>query len=374
MVLLGGIAGSILNFRSELVSNIVAQGHVIYTLAPDFSEKQETKVRELGGIPVKAGFARVSLNPFLEIANLYHLYKTLREIRPEIFVGYTVKPATLGVIVAKLARVPRTFPMITGLGYAFVGQSFKQLLVSKVVKSLYRISIAVSNKVFFQNKDDCALFNQLGIANPRNSVIINGSGVNLRHFAELPPSVTPFRFLLVARLYREKGIFEFIEAARKVKSVYPEARFLVVGSPDIGPTGIPSKLVESWISEGLIEYHGWVEDVRPFYSMATVFVLPSYREGVPRSVLEAMASGRPIITTDAPGCRETVVPFKNGWLVRPGDVESLSEAMFLCLRNCEATVKYGRASREIAEKRFDVQKVNKVIIEEIGLKPKVEIK
>ena len=218
------------------------------------------------------------------------------------------------------------------------------------------------------NTDDLDLFTKLGILpDSQKTVLINGSGVNIEHYAYTKPKNGKMVFLIIARLLWDKGIGEFVSAARLLKKKYPEVSFHIVGPYDNNPSAIKRNDILKWQDEGLIEYMGSTEDVRPYIAECSVYVLPSYREGTPRSVLEAMSMGRPIITTDAPGCRETVIDGINGFLVPVRDSERLSNAMEKFLQNPSLITEMGAKSREIAEARYDVNKVNHSIMQAMGL-------
>jgi len=225
-----------------------------------------------------------------------------------------------------------------------------------------------NHAVFFQNRDDRDLFIRLGLLPDKSrAAIINGSGVDLDRFQEAPVSSGPPLFLLIARLIRDKGILEYVEAAAILKKRHPQARFQLLGRHDSNPSAIGRQQLQSWQRDGVIEYLGETSNVAPHLAAAHVYVLPSYREGTPLTVLEAMATGRPIVTTDVPGCRETVVPGENGFLVPAKSAACLAEAMERFIRAPELIRKMGRHSREIAVEKFDVRKVNSVILKRMGL-------
>jgi len=233
---------------------------------------------------------------------------------------------------------------------------------------LYRIALVRNEKVFFQNPDDLKLFQELKLVAARKCLLVSGSGVNLGYYkpAALPTGAPAF--LMIARLLKEKGFEEYVKAAQIVKQKYPETVFRMIAWQLAGsPSVISSDQVERWKDEGLVEIFGETNDVRPFLAGASVYVLPSYREGTPRTVLEAMAMGRAIITTDAPGCRETVVDGVNGFLVPERDSKSLAEAMERFILEPELIAKMGKASRRIAEEKYNVHIVNQVINRTMGL-------
>jgi glycosyltransferase involved in cell wall biosynthesis len=287
-----------------------------------------------------------------------------------VVLTYTIKPIVYGTLAARAASPgARCYAMITGVGYAFSAQELRARLSRQVARILLNISLPLNARVFFQNPDDRALFLRNGLVRPEQVVLIPGSGVDLDAFAPAPlPKHPPLVFLLIARLLREKGVEEYADAARLLRSRYPDVRFVLVGPLDDHPDAITQKEVRKWEVEGVLEYLGYQEDVRPAIAASSVYVLPSYREGTPRSVLEAMAMGRPVITTDVPGCRETVRPWVNGFLVPPRDPLGLALAMERFLRRPELVPAMGRRSREEAEARFDVHVVNDIILDTLGLR------
>jgi len=277
-----------------------------------------------------------------------------------------------GSIGAAIAGVDKICSMVTGLGYTFSKETFKQKLVGFIARGLYRTALRFNEVVFFQNPDDLSLFRELGLVKEGSCpTLINGSGVNLEYYSPRPLPARP-SFLLVARLIVEKGICEYAEAARILKQKYPSVSFRLVGEIDVNPSAIPSDQLQAWIDDGVIDYLGKLDDVRPAIEASSVYVLPSYREGVPRSVLEAMSMGRAVITTDTPGCRETVVDAANGLLVPPKDATSLAQAMETFIIDPGLAATMGRQSRLLAEERFDVHKVNHVILSRLGLRQGLE--
>jgi len=257
--------------------------------------------------------------------------------------------------------------MITGLGFAFSSTGIKSAVTGIIAKRMYGIALSFNKNVFFQNPDDMHLFKVNGILkNSQKSTIINGSGVDLELFQPVPTPAS-LSFLLIARLIREKGIYEYAEAAKIVKKRFPHVNFRLVGFLDKNPSSISEKELESWIESNAIEYLGRLQDIRPAIANSSVYVLPSYREGTPRSVLEAMAMGRSIITTDAPGCRETVQHGQNGFLVPVKDVDALVNSMTHFIECPNDVVRMGHISRQIAVEKYDVRKVNAVILKTLEL-------
>jgi len=370
IVVIGGLARSLVNFRGPLLKEMVERGHEVFACAPDAPEEVRSQLSQIGATYREVPIARAGLNPFRDIGTGLALFRLFRSLQPDAVLAYTAKPVIWGCIAARLARVQSSYAMITGLGYAFMdGGSPKQRMVQRIVCGLYRTALARSKAVFFQNPDDMAEFQKRGLVKKSNqSLLINGSGVDTDYFSPTPLPENP-TFLLMARLIGDKGIREYREAARRVRAKYPRTRFLLAGGYDENPAAISREEIRRWQEQGDIEYLGKLEDVRPAIAQSRVYVLPSYyREGTPRTILEAMSAGRPVITTDAPGCRETVVHGENGFLVPVKDADALAEAMEKFIQKPDLAESMGRESRRIAEEKYDVHKVNRVIMEAMGLK------
>jgi glycosyltransferase involved in cell wall biosynthesis len=363
IVVIAGLAESLINFRGPLIAGFLENGHEVICLAPGDHPETAEGLRALGASYQAIELDRTGMNPWHDLKALSQLRRLLKRLKPDIVLGYTIKPVLYGSIAARLAGVPRVFSMITGLGYAFMGGALKQRCINRLVCALYRVALGKNRRVFFQNGDDLELFNRLGLLRgDQQAVLVNGSGVDLKHFPEQGAQLAPIRFLLIARLLRDKGIFEYVEAAAILRRSYPDAVFQLLGPLDSNPSGISRAQVEDWVGRCGIEYLGTTKDVRPYLARASVYVLPSYREGTPRTVLEAMATGRPVITTDTPGCRETVRHGENGLLVPVKDVDSLVRAMESFIVSPQLAVQMGRRSRLLAEEKYDVIKVNRVIM------------
>jgi len=371
IAIIGNQAFALWNFRGPLIQEMVGQNLEVYALAPDYDDETREKVGQLGAKPVPYRLSRTGLNPFRDAWSFLGLTFTLRRIKPDVTFCYTIKPVIYGTLAAWILGVPRRFAMIEGLGYAFTSPGEKEELKKRVVRViaqfLYKLALRRATKVFFLNPDDLNEFVQKGVVHSEKAFLLGPIGVDLEAFPPLPPVTAPITFLLAARLLREKGVREFVEAARQIKAKYPDTRFILLGGLDTNPGAISREEVEGWVKEGLIEWPGHVADVRPYLAQASVFVLPSYREGVPRSIQEAMAMARPIITTDAPGCRETVIPGVNGFLVPVRDVDALVSAMERFIMEPQLIERMGKESRRIAEERFDVHNINRILLEVMGL-------
>lgn len=366
-------AFSLVNFRGPLILALVAQGVQVYALAPDYDEALRQALRKLGAEPVDYSISRAGLNPARDVIDMARLAKLLYRLRVDATLGYFIKPVIYGTLAAWLAGVPKRFAMIEGLGYVFTpgaeSKSIKRRVLKFAVTQLYLLGLSRATKVFFLNDDDIDEFCRLGLVRSADAVKLGGIGVDLNQWSVAPSVVEPVTFLLAARLLREKGIVEYVEAARQVKLQHPETRFILLGGLDPNPGGLTRDEVESWADDGIVEWPGHVP-VESWLGQASVYVLPSYyREGVPRSSQEAMAMGRPVITTNAPGCRETVVEGENGFLIPMRDVGALVAAMLKFIEKPSLIETMGRSSRRIAEERFDVHRVNQKILETMRMWP-----
>lgn len=367
VLVVGSHSQSLLNFRGELLREIVSRGHAVTAVGPDESTETASALREIGVEYRSAPLKRASISPLQDIAYALRLRHIISEVKPDLYLGYTIKPVVYGNIAARLGKVPHRCALITGLGSTFIADGLGRAVLRRGVILLYRLALSGADVVVFQNPDDRAEFLTRQLVKKEKTRVVAGSGVDLRAFESTPIPTDPFVFLLVARLIREKGIGEFVEAARLLRSKYPAVRFQLVGPIDENPSAISEAEVRAWEREGVIEYLGETSDVRPYLRRSTVFVLPSYREGTPRTVLEAMATGRAIITTDVPGCRETVTDGKNGFLVPKGDHVALAESMERFLKNPELLIEMGQASLAMAQTKYDVRLVNSQMITHLGL-------
>lgn len=451
VLVLGGLAKSLVNFRLELLRALTASGASVVACAAEDDPAVVAKLDSLGIRYTAVPLERSGLNPFADRRYLAALRALMAREQPDVVLAYTHKPVLYSALAAGgLPRPPRVYPLITGLGFAFMdGGGWRRLLAKRMLIALYKRASRHFTGVFFQNPDDAALFRNLDLVRPETPVkIVRGSGIDLARFPSVPlgtenrktgepddrnsgspedrmtgtpelrpsapppsvppssgspPSVPPSlrpsgppalwpsvppdlrpsarspRFLLIARLLADKGIREYVEAARRVRREFPEAQFHLVGPTDPSPVCIPLSEVESWVAEGVVVYHGSQADVRPFLRDCSVYVLPSnYGEGTPRTVLEGMATGRAVITTDAPGCRETIFAAgpadaervregENGCLVPVKSVEPLVAAMLRHLRDPALTLRQGEAGRRLAEEHYDVHKVNQGMLQFMGL-------
>lgn len=364
------LASSIVNFRGPLIKEMVRRGMTVYVFAPDYDTNLRTAVAALGATPVDYSMSRAGMNPLRDFADFLRFISQLRKYRLDAVFCYFIKPVIYGTLAAWLAGVKRRFSSIEGAGYVFTDSarpSFKRKLLRAFVVRLYRTALARTECVFMLNPDDRNLFVDEGMVAAHKVMCMDGIGLSLDVFRAAAPVHEPLRFLLIGRLLREKGVYDYVEAARIVKRTYPQVQFCLLGSCDANPGSISQGEAEQWRAEGLLEWPGQVTDVREWIAASSVFVLPSYREGLPRSTQEAMAMGRPVITTDVPGCRETVVHGRNGMIVPVRNPAALAEAMLAFVEKREMVTSMGAESRRMAEERFDVNKINARILQIMAL-------
>lgn len=393
VLIIGGKSSSLIGFRGPLIRELKIRGHEVLACAGEPEERVINKLLDWGISFKPLNLSRTGLSPYSDSKLVFQLYKIIKNYNPDLVLSYTIKPVIWGGIASKLAKVKSINSLITGLGYAFIESGgLKSRVINKIATFLYKISLGFSNKVFFQNPDDLKEFVDKKIVSSSKCRVINGSGVDLTYYSiektekklllgnkKLPVKEPDnIKFLLIARLLYDKGIREYVEAAREVKKSFDNVTFLLVGNLDPNPSSVKEEDLKSWVDEGVIEYLGELKDPREAYLASDVYVLPSYREGTPRTVLEAMAFKMPIITTDAPGCRETiknpvVEKFdndilkigENGILVEGKDSISLASAMRVFLNNKELVRRLGESSFLYVKERYEVSLVNDQLIKEL---------
>ncbi len=358
IVVVGTLSSYMFNMRGEFLKALIQSGHKVTALVEDNQPFYIDSLKDLGVDVVFYPIRRNRLNPLDDLRTFFSLKKIFSNLNPDIVLAYTIKPVIWCGFALYYNCQTRFYALITGLGFAFQTVGVGRKALSAFVSHLYKLSLSRSSKVIFQNPDNLDLFVNKKIVSCEKCRLVNGSGVDLLRF-----SVSSFPkhgnvFLTIGRLLGEKGFREYAQAARLVKCRYPEAEFRLVGPTDPSPDGISSKEVARWRADGIVKYLGKSTDVRPHLADCHVYVLPSYHEGLPRTVLEAMAMGRPILTTNVPGCRETVIPGENGWMVPKADAEALAERMIWFIEHREEWQRMGAKSRELTEERFDVHKVN----------------
>ncbi|MFQ2074776.1 glycosyltransferase family 4 protein [Aeromonas veronii] len=323
ILLIGNTMWSFYNFRIDLIKDIIGLGHQVYILAP--SDDSVSKVKNIPGCTLlDIKFSRKGINPIYEILLLIKIYLKIKEIKPDLIFNYTIKPIIYGSIASWFAGI-KNIAVTTGLGYIAINKN----LVSTISRYLYKVALFFSNEVWFLNEDDKSYFISLRLVDKNKTRILPGEGIDVDYFSSShfqPFFSEGFSFLLIARMLSDKGIFEFVEAARRIKCFFPECKFILMGDVDPGnPNSIKKEMLEAWIQEGVIDYLPFEHDVRPFINKANCVVLPSYREGIPRTLLEASAMSKVVIASNAPGCKDVVINGKTGFLCEPKNVDSLVE-------------------------------------------------
>lgn len=345
-------AWNIYNFRMGLVDYLQQQGMEVVAIAPedDFSEKLAEKIAYF---PIR--MEQKGTNPLSDLFLMYRLYRLYKKVSPDCILHFTIKPNIYGTLAAKFAGIP-CVNNVSGLGTVFLHDS----LATRLAKTLYKIAFRFPKRVFFQNKEDRSLFIRKKLVHEHKTDVLPGSGINLDSFGfEKLPDVRPFTFLLIARLLYDKGILEYAKAAATLKRKFPDVKFLLVGAQDSNPKlGIPQSIIDAWSQTKEVEYLGFSSDVKILIQHAHCVVLPSYREGTPRSLLEAAALGRPIVTTDVPGCKEVVVDGYNGYLCKSACAEDLAAKMEAILQlPIDTLYQMGENSRQLVEAKFSEQLV-----------------
>lgn len=366
-MLLGSFAPSLLTFRAPLIKALVARGYEVIAVAPGIDATLTDQLRVLGASARDVSLGRASLNPRKALRTRGDLARLFRALAPDTVIAYTITPIVLGAPAAAAAGVPNFVPLVTGLGYAFTGGWEPKRLLSRAAATLlYWRAFRASRIAIFQNKDDRAEFRRLRLL-PRTlpTAVVRGSGVDLSHYTP-EPVPHAISFLMIARFLKDKGLREFGAAAARLKEVHPHVPIRLVGWLDQSPDAISADDLARVEAAG-VEVIGRLADVRPAIAEHSVYVLPSYREGTPRSVLEAMALGRAVITTDAPGCRDTVEHGVNGLLVPPRDADALHRAMLRFIQEPGLAQIMGRRSRERAEQLYDADRVSADLLDHAGL-------
>ena len=370
IVILSNQARSMSNFWSVLIRRMREAGHTVICAAPPGDGAAEAALTALGAEVVNYPLDRKGLNPLRDGESFLVLLRLFRAERPDLIFATTIKPVIYGCLAARAAGVARVYATITGLGYAFEADSFFKKCVNRLGVLLYRLALGHVSGVFFQNADDIRVFREHGILAPDARVLMaRGTGVDTARFAPAPypplPPAGPVIFLLVARLLEAKGLAEYAAAGRLLKARGAPCRLQLLGPEDRGLGGVELARIRRWEAEGVLEYLGETRDVRPFIAASHVMVLPSWREGTPTSVMEAMSMARPAIVTDVPGCREVVRNGVNGWLTPPRDPEALAAAMERFVAEPPLVARMGAASRELALAEFDAETVAARILTDI---------
>lgn len=348
-------ADYLVDFHGPLIRCLVAQGHEVFGACPEPSPAHQAAMRSMGAVLLPFPFIRRGLNPLADGKAYLEFRKTLTKIRPDLALFITIKPIVYGVRAARQAGCAKVFAMLSGLGFAFgKNAGLTDSLVSGLTRRLLAGALRRCDGVLCHNDSDLQELAERGLL-PESTptTVTHGSGVDLSEFGRQPLPASP-SVLMVARLVAAKGVRQYVEAARMVRRHRPDIEFKLVGWFEDGPDAINREEIDTWQKEGTLQFLGKLDDVRPALRDCSIFALPTYyREGLPRTILEAMATGRPIITTDIPGCRETVIDGRNGRLIPTHDAEALSEAVLAIVADPSRARAMATESRTLAEARFD---------------------
>lgn len=373
IVMIGTTAACFYGFRAELIKNLNLKNITVYAFTTDNDALELEKISVLGAIPISYQLNRGGLNPLADMLATFKLAQQIKQLKPDLVFSYFAKPVIFGTLAAKIAKVPKIIGMLEGLGYTFTDQpnglSSKTKLIKAIQVFLYKLALPKLDQLILLNHDDktdLLINNDIEV---KETYILGGIGLDLNQYKYSPATKDlPIQFLFIGRLLKEKGIHDFIAAAQIVKEKFPQTTFTVLGGIDEANLGaLTQGELTQYIDQNVIDYPGHVENIAEWIKQSHVFVLPSYREGVPRSTQEAMAIGRPVITTDVPGCRDTVIDGVNGFLVPKWNPQALAEKMIYFIEHPEQVRMMGDQSHKIAIEKFDAEKVNQRLLEILGI-------
>lgn len=365
VLFLANAAFTISNFRIELIEDLKRKGFDVYIICPEGDNKSDVAFKRVGATVIPINVNRNGSNPLSDILYFFSLFRKISSLKPDFILNYTIKPLLYGSISSFfLKKDLKVMSNITGVGYVFSGASFHQKLIRSIILPFLRFALKNNDVVFFQNKDDYQLYREFDLLSDRNTIeLLNGSGVNLKKFEPRTDSYSKLTFIFIGRFMKDKGIFNFIEAARYLKKKYGSSvSFMMFGNVDSNPESLSKSEIENLIADNVFDRICATDDIYGVLKNNAVVVLPSYREGTPKSVLEGLACGLPVITTDAPGCKETVIEGFNGFLVPVNNTEHLINSCESFVEDSELIKNFGRNSRVLAEEKFDVNLVNRNIL------------
>ncbi|MCG9745903.1 glycosyltransferase family 4 protein [Shewanella sp. Isolate8] len=368
---------SLVNFRGDLISKFLDEGWNVVCLGPSDTPEVIGRVKELGVDFIPVNIDRNGTNPLNDITFFFDLLLNILRLKPQLCISYTIKPVIYTSLASRLLLVPTRLSMVTGLGESFASNdgvsysthiTFKKKLVSFLARNLFKLGLHCSTHILFQNNDDRSMIIKNSSVSSNKMDVTNGSGVNMRSFPFRERHVSnSLKFVMVSRIIKPKGILQFLECARRVRERYKNAEFHLVGWFESGGD-LSINDLQSYISNGDIIFHGKSNNVCDILNECDVFVLPSYYpEGTPRTILEAMSCGMPIITTDSVGCRETVISDFNGYLIPPLSTDSLESACLNFMNDCSLVTKMGKNSFQLASEKYCVHKVNNSIFKALGI-------
>lgn len=347
-------------FRMDMMKHFMSLGHEVVAIGNESEQEWAQKFADNNIRYIKVDISRNGMNPLDEIKAYKSVKKVLKAEMPDRIFCYQAKSIISSCLAAHSLKIKEIYPLVAGLGSVFLHDGLKFKLAKFVLKLEYKLSLKHTSNVFFQNNDDIEFFVANGLVKKDKIVLINGSGVNLERFQK-QKLINGASFLCISRLIRDKGVIEYLNAAKIVKEKYPDTKFMLVGPFDTNPSAIGEADLKPFVDDNIVEYYGEQSDVLPYLGKCNVFVLPSYREGTPKTVLEAMATCKAIITTDAPGCRETVENGKNGFLVPIKSADAVAEKMIYLIENPKTIAEMAQFGRKIVEEKYDVNIVNNVI-------------
>lgn len=355
---------TVYNFRGDLIKDLQKKGYKVYVTIPN--EDNIEKIKELAVEYRLIPMTKHGLNFIEDIKYTFGLIRYIKEIKPDKILAYTIKPIVYGSIASKFSSSNEFYSMVTGSGYVFISKSFKAKILNLIVKNLYKIAFKISRKVIFFNEDDLNEFVKMKTVSKEKCVLAEGSGVNLEKFKPLPYP-DKITFFMLSRLLKSKGVMQYLEGCKRIKEKYPDVRCMLLGKMEKMPDAIAERDIMCYVDNGFVELYGETENVIDYYKKTSVYVLTSFREGIPRTVLEAMACARPIITTDVPGCRQTVIDGYNGFLVPLNDIEKLVEKIEFFIKNRNEIENMGRNSYNLCVEKFDVKKINSSMLKIMGI-------
>lgn len=366
ILILGSVAPPLIHFRGDFIKSLVREGYEVFAAAPLMEDEVREGLQNLGATPLTFQLSRAGMNPFKDLRSIWGLKRLMKTHQIDLVFPYTIKPVIYASLAARMLNIP-VVSLITGLGFTFSGSSRKARILQQITQLLYRFGLKKNKIVIFQNPDDLSLFLERNlISKQQRTAIVNGSGVNLNNYRYRVNEKDSANviFVLMARLIHEKGVNLYLKAAQNLKNRYPKAEFHIIGEPDHTPSAVKLEVLQDYHNRNVIVYHGFQKNIPERLYNSDIFVLPTfYREGIPRSILEALSIGMPVITTNTPGCRETIIEGQNGYLIPPNDMEALQNAMQKILDHPEHIKSMGITSRKMAEEKFDVQLINKELIE-----------
>ena len=373
VLVIGSLAWSLVNFRLDLMRRMRDHGHRVLAAASDFDPATETALRAEGLEPLSLPIDRTGTNPWRDINTLQALRRLIRDRRPDVILPYTMKPIVYGCLAARLEGNLPCYPLFTGLGYAFCDPSptGKRRIVRGVSIALHRIATRHARLAFYYNIAEARDLRRFRLVpDATRLVAVPGSGVDVDRFHPTPMPDAPMAFLFVGRMLHSKGVGDLVAASRLLRAEGHRFRVDLVGPLDSNPDAVSHATLQSWLDDAGIVHHGATRDVLPYLHASHVMVLPTrLREGVPRTILEAMACGRPVITTDAPGCGETVVDGQGGLVVPVGDIAALAAAMRRFLTDPTLVARMGEQARARVVASHDVHDVNRLLLERMDLEP-----